>query len=219
MRAGEDHIRVNYYSLKNQNQILMAAVNNDIVKSEILIRAQELFQQFGPEKTTMDEIASSCGKAKSTLYHYFKDKDQVFNEVVRVELLRLRQQVKARVEEQKKMRDKVKAYFLEFNKEIVNEVILSRIIKKDFRSGRLARKYFSDVLGYEKAFLTRIIEDGYDSDEHTKVNRQDIPEAVELLLVAFWGAIDYSGEKDSPKDKEKLQQIIDVIVCMSFTSE
>lgn len=194
-------------------------VNNNIVKSGILIQAQGLFQQFGPEKTTMDEIASACGKAKSTLYHYFKDKDQVFNEVVRVGLLRLRQQVKARVDQHKRMRDKVKTYFLEFNKEIVNELILSRIIKKDFRSRRLARKYFSDVLEYEKAFLIRIIEDGYDSGEYTKVSRQDIPEAAELLLVAFWGAIDYSGEKDSPKDKEKLQQIIDVIACIFFTKE
>ncbi len=219
MRAGEDHIRINYYSLINQNQIFMAAINNDIVKSGILIQAQGLFQQFGLEKTTMDEIASACGKAKSTLYHYFKDKDQVFNEVVRMGLLRLRQQVKARVEEHKRMRDKVKTYFLEFNKEIVNELILSRIIKKDFRSRRLARKYFSDVLEYEKAFLIRIIEDGYDSGEYTKVSRQDIPEAAELLLVAFWGAIDYSGEKDSPKDKEKLQQIIDVIACIFFTKE
>jgi len=215
MRAGEDHIRINYYSLINQNQILMAAINNDIVKSGILIQAQGLFQQFGLEKTTMDEIASACGKAKSTLYHYFKDKDQVFNDVVRMGLLRLRQQVKARVEEHKRMRDKVRTYFLE----IVNEVVLSRIIKKDFRSRRLARKYFSDVLEYEKAFLTRIIEDGYDSDEYTKVSRQDIPQAAELLLVAFWGAIDYSRGKDRPEDKEKLQQIIDVIVCMFFTNE
>ena len=35
----------------------MTKVNNDIVKFEILVKAQGLFKQFGLKKTTMNEIA------------------------------------------------------------------------------------------------------------------------------------------------------------------
>ncbi len=195
----------------------MSVESNDIVRSEILTRAQGLFQQFGMERTTMDEIASACGKAKSTLYHYFKDKEQVFNAVVNMGLVRLRQQVKDRVEEQhQKIGDKVRTYFLEFNKEVANEIILSQIIKRNFRSKPIAQKYFLYLLEYEKAYLVRIIEDGYNSDEYRKVNRQDIPVTAELLLVAFFSVIDYSVGKDSLMDKEKLQQTIDLVVRMLF---
>ena len=47
----------------------MSYEKGDRVREEILVQAQILFQQYGLKKTTMDEIAAACGKAKSTLYH------------------------------------------------------------------------------------------------------------------------------------------------------
>lgn len=194
----------------------MATVNNDIVKSEILIQAQRLFQQFGLKKTTMDEIAVACGKAKSTLYHYFESKEQVFDAVVHMELINLRQRVRNKVEEQKKMHDKIRTYFIELNKGIEKEVTLSRIIKMDFSSKRIAQKYYLTVMKFEKTYLTRIMEDSYDSDEYKNVCRQDISGIAELLLVAFFSTVAYSMAKESLFDKEKLQQTIDLIVFMLF---
>jgi len=44
----------------------MITEKDEIVKNEILFQAQKLFQQYGLKKTTMDDIALACGKAKST---------------------------------------------------------------------------------------------------------------------------------------------------------
>ena len=56
-------------------------------KEEIIVRetiesAKKLFQQFGLHKTTMEDIAKSAGKGKSTLYYYFKSKDEIFDKVI-----------------------------------------------------------------------------------------------------------------------------------------
>ncbi len=45
---------------------MMSISKDEIVKGEIVTKAQKLFQQFGLKKTTMDEIAEASGKAKST---------------------------------------------------------------------------------------------------------------------------------------------------------
>ena len=99
----------------------MITEKDEIIKNEILLQAQKLFQQYGLKKTTMDEIAIACGKAKSTLYHYFISKNEVFDAVVEMEVLNLRQHVKDKVEEHKKMLDKIKTYALEFHKEAINK--------------------------------------------------------------------------------------------------
>ncbi len=44
--------------------------------------AQEVFFQKGYETTTIDEIAQLAGYNKRTLYHYFKDKEELFLAVV-----------------------------------------------------------------------------------------------------------------------------------------
>lgn len=195
----------------------MAVVNDDIVKSEILIRAQSLFLQFGLEKTTMEDIAKASGKAKSTLYHHFESKEQLFGEVVSMELWRQRQKVRDKVENHKEMIDKVRAYFLEFNNGITQEVTLSRIISKNFRKKKTAQKYFLDLMNYEKEYLARIIEDGYDSYKcWREVSRENIQEIVELTLASFWAMIDYSIKKDCSLEKERVRQTIDLLVCRLF---
>ena len=54
---------------------------NDIKKS-----ALELFNKFGVNKVSVDEIASYAGVSKVTIYKYFKNKDGLYKEVVKMVL-------------------------------------------------------------------------------------------------------------------------------------
>ncbi|MBL7768095.1 MAG: TetR/AcrR family transcriptional regulator [Flavipsychrobacter sp.] len=50
----------------------------DPIRKDILHGARELFIHFGFKKTTMEDIAKKIGKSKSSLYYYFKTKEDIF---------------------------------------------------------------------------------------------------------------------------------------------
>ena len=51
-------------------------------KDRILVKAEELFMQYGIRSVSMDDIANSLGMSKKTLYQYFADKDELVDAVV-----------------------------------------------------------------------------------------------------------------------------------------
>lgn len=51
-------------------------------KERILLKAEELFMQYGIRSVSMDDIANSLGMSKKTLYQYFADKDELVEGVV-----------------------------------------------------------------------------------------------------------------------------------------
>lgn len=59
---------------------------DELIKTEILREAQKLFVHYGWSKTTMEDIAKAAGKGKSTLYYYYKSKEQIFDNVVTREM-------------------------------------------------------------------------------------------------------------------------------------
>lgn len=199
---------------------------DEIAKQEIVEKAQVLFQQFGLKKTTMDEIALACGKAKSTLYHYFKSKEEVFDEVVKMEIRNLRIIVKNRVDEVRSVREKMNTYFITFHQEVINKINLYRIIKSEFIGVQNSRVHSPEnskkldnlkkFLEFEKAYLTRILEDGYDCGEFTKIERDDIPYFAEVLIAAFLGITGYSIETDKEKFNEKLKKTSNILLDQIF---
>ncbi|WP_423127093.1 TetR/AcrR family transcriptional regulator [Gaoshiqia sp. Z1-71] len=189
---------------------------DEIIKNEILIQAQKLFQQFGLKKTTMDEIAAACGKAKSTIYYYYKSKEEVFEAVILLEMVNLRKFVKNKVEEHKRLEDKIRTYVVEFHKEVIKKVNLYRIIRQDHLAENKARGIFNRMVDYEKSYIIRILEDGYDAGEYRDIAREDIPWISEIFLAAFYGTVEYIVEKDGYFDEEKLVKITDVLVPKLF---
>lgn len=185
---------------------------DEIVKNEILQRAQELFQQYGLKKTTMDEIAAACGKAKSTLYHYFKSKEEVFDAVVEEELMTLRQIVKREVEQQKSLTDKIKVYFNKFHQEILNMLNLYRIAKYEIKDIGRERVYFIKMMDFETAYITRLLEDGYDAGEFRTIDRDDIPWFSEAILASFFGIVRYSIAKEGGIDQAHLESITNILI-------
>lgn len=57
----------------------------DTVRNSILKSARELFAKFGYRKTTMEDIAMALRKGKSSLYYYFKNKEEIFQAVIELE--------------------------------------------------------------------------------------------------------------------------------------
>ena len=86
--------------------------DNENKKKFIINRAQELFSKFGYLKTTIDDIAHACRMGKASLYHYFKNKEDIFREVVIKEENILNTKIKQAISKEKNPKDKIKAFVL-----------------------------------------------------------------------------------------------------------
>ncbi len=79
-------------------------------KAAIISEATNLFFRFGLEKTTMEDIAKTARKGKSTLYYYFKSKEEIFAEVIRAEIAGLKTAIITAVEKETDPYDKFRAF-------------------------------------------------------------------------------------------------------------
>ena len=61
------------------------AVQKDEIRSRIVTVAGKIFTRYGFRKTTMEEIAHATKKGKSSIYYYFKSKEDIFRAVVEKE--------------------------------------------------------------------------------------------------------------------------------------
>ena len=62
---------------------MTATVRKQRKRELILDRAFHVLRRYGFAKTTMEDIATSCGLKKTSLYYYFRDKEEVFAEIMR----------------------------------------------------------------------------------------------------------------------------------------
>lgn len=58
----------------------------DANRENILKIAREIFSKYGYKKTTLDDIANAVRKGKSSLYYYFKSKEDLFQAVIMKEV-------------------------------------------------------------------------------------------------------------------------------------
>jgi AcrR family transcriptional regulator len=81
-------------------------------KDSIVLAAQKLFTQFGPRKTSVDEIAKLARVAKGTIYNHFTSKEEIYAAVVEQELVTLMQQIKEAVSKENDSLGKMRAYLI-----------------------------------------------------------------------------------------------------------
>lgn len=85
---------------------------DEIVIQAIIDAAKKLIQQFGVNKTTMEDIARVAGKGKSTLYYYFKSKDEILEAVIKQEIDDFYGKVKSAVDIEDDAKRKLKTYII-----------------------------------------------------------------------------------------------------------
>lgn len=57
----------------------------DEIREQLIQAARVVFARYGYKKTALDDIAREARKGKSTIYYYFKSKDEIFKAVIDTE--------------------------------------------------------------------------------------------------------------------------------------
>ncbi len=88
----------------------MEIAKEELMKATILESAKGLFQKYGLAKTTMEDIAKSIGKGKSTLYYYFATKEDIFEAVLLQEKASMIAQIQNAIDGEETAKGKLKAF-------------------------------------------------------------------------------------------------------------
>ena len=87
-----------------------------VVKEEVRIHivgvARRIFTRYGFRKATMEEIASTSQMGKSSIYYYFKSKEEIFRAVVEFEAMMLKERLSRIIGKNNSPPDRLKAYIL-----------------------------------------------------------------------------------------------------------
>ena len=85
----------------------------EAVKQKILESADIVFQRQGLNSTTMEDIARQSGKGKSTLYHYFRSKDEILFEIINREKNNFFEIVQNAISKEVKAIKKIEVFYLQ----------------------------------------------------------------------------------------------------------
>jgi AcrR family transcriptional regulator len=159
----------------------------DNTKESILNVANKLFSRFGFHKTTMDEIAKIARKAKGSLYYHFASKEDLFREVVSIEMANLKNQLSFIVNNPDlNSSEKVKKYLVK-RMEILNSAAnYHETLKADF----FEHFHFIDDLrieldAWEKENLKKLILQGVETGEFAIIG--DIDVLLDIFIMVIKG--------------------------------
>jgi AcrR family transcriptional regulator len=138
-------------------------------KERILVKAEELFMQYGIRSVSMDDIANNLGMSKKTLYHYYADKDELVDAVVdghireiQSDCMNCRNEAKDAVHEIFITMERIMEQFSN-----MNPMVLYDLEKFHFRS-------FQRFKEHKDKFLAKIIKDNIEWGTREELYRADI---------------------------------------------
>lgn len=107
----------------------------DKTREQILQVAQHLFQQFGFDKTSMDEIARVSHKAKRSIYYHFIDKEELFKAVIEKELRTIQNELQQIFEKTEQTpAERMKIYLIKRMELLAEAGAYQQILKLDIQN-------------------------------------------------------------------------------------
>src|SRR6202165_1064867 len=95
------------------SQYIMSVSNplkEDVIQDQILQAAKRLFQVHGLHKVTMDDVAKAIGKGRSSLYYYYKSKDEIFDAVMDIEFKEMLNAIAQAINQESTVEQKINAF-------------------------------------------------------------------------------------------------------------
>lgn len=173
--------KIKVYVVNLDRKTKLVEMNNsgiekeEMIRSEVIQEARKLFQQYGLLKTTMEDIAKAMQKGKSTLYYYYKSKDEIFEAVVKQEIHDVFNEMRTAVEKSKTAEEKLRTYFHTAISSIRERILLYKIMKGEIGENLKIMVDLRSVLDLgEVNFIKEILQFGVKGKEFIDSIENDI---------------------------------------------
>lgn len=179
-------------------------------RAQILKEGRDLFARHGVKKTSMDDIAEAVGMAKTSLYYYFKSKEEFFQAVIKHESETLIRQLKEEINKHSSPQRKLRAYFItrmEHLKALTNLYHLTRISRQELLP--LVENERQRFIEAEKKLVLEILQEG----SRKKVFEIGEPEFIAVAIIASMHGLEptiflYQDKQLSRADYEAMINVI-----------
>ena len=190
----------------------------DRKKDIILDVTKKLIVQYGYAKTTLDDIASALGIKKSSLYYYYKNKEDIIYEVMKREKSLYLKCIKEALEIEGSTLDKM------INYECAKENYLKKsftpfdlTVNQVYEIKRDIQELLKDIECEEKKIIAKVLKDGIENNELKRLNKNQVAEIIINISEAIRIKEFYNSEtqrmKESDFDKvlKQTEEIINLI--------
>lgn len=174
----------------------------EAIRNEILEKAELLFQRHGYHKTTIEDIAKAVRKGKSSLYHYYSSKDDIYISVVKKIIAEVSNKLVLAVDSESTASGKLTAFIttkhLFMNEKVMLFDILTTEISSDFI---LYKKTIEMIDSFLVKTLRGILDFGYQTSEFNFESEDDIDFTAKILNYSLQG-IDLKIMNKTSKSEE-----------------
>jgi len=170
----------------------MCLSKDEKVKKNILEAAKSVFQKWGLNKTTMEDIAHEVGKGKSTLYYYHRSKEEIFEELVKKEFASIIGKAQSASEEAVSSKDKLKKYIATMLSEVKKTASIFPLVKGDVKGNKEFLDRIKKMLNdEEEAIVLEILQQGLKSGELNFLKEDELIKAAKALVGMVTGLAVY----------------------------
>ena len=164
----------------------MKRVEYDKVREEIISASEAVFERYGYLRVSMQDISDECKKARSTLYHYFKNKEEVLDAVCDKMFSKCIKESEATISKRRSFSANMESYNITKLKNLRQIVLQYKLAIDDLRldpSGFMFK--FRGFAGEQVTIIKQIINWGIENKDIADLKEEDIQFLAETLNVAF----------------------------------
>ena len=187
-------------------------VGKDEVREQVVQSARQVFARYGYKKTALDDIAREARKGKSTIYYYFKSKDEIFKAVIDAEAEIRKQAIEREISQISDSRLKLKTYIYVRMLTLKMVVNYYEAIKNDLLDNLyFVNSFRDDHFDEEVKQVIKMLLEGVEIGEFTIENPELTAKTIVTLLHGFEVPLILKNLSD-----QELQKSVDEMLNILF---
>jgi len=185
----------------------------ETIKEHIIKVATSIFSKFGFKKTTIDDIAQSLGKGKSSIYYYFKSKEEIYQEVIHTEMNILTGEIRRKViDTDDHPKDKLRNYVLTRMRYLQELVNFNEALRNDYlKNFAFVEKIRERYDEQEHQMISHILQEGVDKDVFTLKDQDFAAMAFVTAMKGLEVALFIKNEYSFDELKERLDEMLRIL--------
>jgi AcrR family transcriptional regulator len=195
------------------------ASQDDMIQQEILKAAIRLYQKFGPNGFTMDDVANAAGRSRTSLYYYYKNRDEIYLAMMDKIAQDMAEEIRQAVAAAEALQDKIYAFChtklkaSEDWKKILSAMMASMDAEEQSRHVKMTYSWHKRLIHHETVILNEIFAGATRKKEMRVISAGEQDTLVFLIYSGIRGVRREIFELNDPHDlKAALQLLTDMVV-------